>query len=107
MESINEIELQGVVGASQVRPVNGMKVARFSLMTEYASNSKDGCMVVESTWFSITAWEGDKITGLDKIGRGSKVHVIGRVRVHRYMDENGNERTTWEVMAREVQVVEE
>ena len=107
MEFINTIKLQGVVGASQISPVNGMKVARFSLMTEYTSNSKDGCMMVESTWFSVTAWEGNKITDLDKIGRGSKVHVIGRVRVRRFMDENGHDRQCWEVMASELNIVEE
>ncbi len=106
MEFINTIKLQGLVGASQISSVNGMKVARFSLMTEYTSNSKDGCMMVESTWFSVTAWEGNKITDLDKIGRGSKVHVIGRVRVRRYVDAEGCDRQCWEVVANELKIME-
>lgn len=107
MNFINKIEIAGVVGASNVSTVSGTKVARFSLVTETTSTSKDGCMVIDTTWFSVTAWEGSKITGLDKIQKGSKVHVLGRVRVRRYVDSEGNDRQCWEVVANELKLLEE
>lgn len=107
MQFKNEIILQGVVGTVQMSPVNGTKVARFSLVTETTSTSKDGCMVIDTTWFSVTAWEGSKITGLDKIQKGSKAYVSGRVRVRRYVDAEGCDRQCWEVVANELKLLEE
>ena len=107
MQFKNEIILQGVVGTVQMSPVNGTKVARFSLVTETTSTSKDGGLMVECTWFSVTAWEGSKITGLDKIQKGSKVYVCGRVRVRRYVDAEGCDRQCWEVVANELKILEE
>lgn len=62
--------------------------------------------MVECTWFSVTAWEGSKITGLDKIQKGSKVYVSGRVRVRRYVDAEGCDRQCWEVVASELKIME-
>lgn len=106
MEFINKIEVAGVVGAVNTSSVSGSKVARFSVMTENSSTSKDGGLMVECTWFSVCAFESGKITGLDKIQKGSKVHVLGRVRVRRYVDSDGNDRQCWEVVANELKLLE-
>ena len=47
MEFINKIEIAGVVGAVNVSTVSGSKVARFSVMTENSSTSKDGGLMIE------------------------------------------------------------
>ena len=107
MEFINKIEIAGVVGAVNTSSVSGSKVARFSVMTENSSTSRDGGLMIECTWFSVCAWEGGKITGLDKIQKGSKVHVLGRVRVRKYVDGEGNDRQCWEVVANELKLLEE
>lgn len=107
MNYINKIEIAGVVGAVNVSNVSGTKVARFSVMTENSSTSKDGGWVVETCWFPCVAWDGGKITGLDKIQKGSKVYVCGRVRVRRYVDSEGNDRQCWEIVANELKLLEE
>lgn len=107
MEFVNKIEIAGVVGAVNVFNVSGTKVARFSVMTENSSTSRDGGLMIECTWFSVCAWDGGKITGLDKIQKGSKVHVLGRVRVRRYVDSEGNDRQCWEIVTNELKLLEE
>ena len=107
MQFINKLEIAGVVGAANVSSVSGSKVARFSMVTENSSTSKDGGLMIECTWFSVCAWEGGKITGIDKITKGSKVHVLGRIRVRRYVDAEGNDRQCWEVVANELELLEE
>lgn len=107
MKFINKIEIAGVVGASNATTVSGTKVARFSLMTENSTTSNDGGLMIECTWFSVCAFEEGKITGLEKIQKGSKVHVCGRVRVRRYVDAEGCDRQCWEVVASELKILED
>jgi len=107
MEFLNKFEIAGVVGVANVSTISGTKVARFSLMTEYGSTSKDGGLTIETTWFSVTAMEGGKIIGVDKIQKGAKVKVCGRVRVRRYMDASGNDRQCWDVMAQNLEIMED
>ena len=108
MEFLNKIELQGVIGNVQLTPaVSGTKVARFSLATNYAYTGNDGGAIIDTTWFSVSAWEGDKIRCLDNLQKGTKVHVIGRVRCQRYVDTDGRDRQCWEVVASELKIVED
>ena len=106
MEFLNKIELRGVVGSVQITPMNGTKVARFSLATEFCYKSNTGGVVIDTTWFSCTAWQGDKITCLDSLKKGSRVHIIGRVRMQRYIDANGCDRQIWEIVASELEILE-
>jgi hypothetical protein len=67
----------------------------------------DGPNIIESTWFSISAFSGKDITNLEAITRGAIVHVIGRLKCNRYVDANGNDCVPYEIVAREVDVVKE
>lgn len=107
MEFINKIELQGAIGTVRLTLVSGTKVARFSLATEYAYTGKDGGAIIDTTWFSVSAWEGDKIRCLDNLQKGTKVHVIGRVRCQRYVDVSGIDRQCWEIVASELKILED
>ena len=42
MEFVNKIELRGIVGNSNVIPVGGTKVVRFSLAPDYAYKTNQG-----------------------------------------------------------------
>lgn len=108
MEFINRTELAGVVGTSSVKMVGDSKVCRFSLATEYSYSGNDGGIIIDCTWFNITAFNGKGIKcDLNQIVRGSKVHVIGRFRCSRFTDAQGNDRTCYEVLANKVEILEE
>ena len=105
MEFLNRIEIQGIVGSVKITPVGDTRVARFSVCTEATYKGTAG-IVIDCCWFQVSAWESEKITCLDQIEKGKAVRVSGRVRVQRYTDNEGIERQCWEVMAREVEIME-
>ena len=105
MEFLNRIEIQGIIGMSKITPVGDTRVAKFSVCTETSYHGTEG-IVIDCTWFNCTAWESDKITCLNQLEKGKAVRVSGRVRVQRYTDSEGIERQCWEVMAREVNLME-
>ena len=107
MEFLNRIEIQGVTGAVAITPVGDTRMARFSVVTETAYNGRDGGIIVDCTWFSVSAFESAKIRCLDQLAKGKVVRVLGRVRVQRYTDGNGAERSCWEIIAHEVEVKED
>ena len=107
MEFLNRIEIQGVTGAVAITPVGDTRITRFSVVTETAYNGSDGGIIVDCTWFSVSAFESAKIRCLDQLAKGKVVRVLGRVRVQRYTDGNGAERCCWEIIAHEVNLQED
>ena len=103
MESLNRIELKGVLGRVNLTEVGGKKHARFSVATDYAYRNKDGEAVIETTWHNVSAWDDNG--KISELKRGDKVHVVGRVRNLRYRTADGEERSAWEVLAHEVKVL--
>lgn len=108
MEFLNKIEIAGVVGRSNLTPCGPTTVCNFSVMTEYCYKGNDGGVVVDTLWLSVTAY-GPKPGWPDfgKIQKGSKVYVHGRLRAKRYCDEQGIDRTCYEVVAQDLKLVEE
>ena len=61
----------------------------------------------DNTWHNVSAWEGRDIVDPDLIRKGTKVHVIGRLRAQNYTDKDGQERDTFEVLATKVELLED
>lgn len=107
MEFINKIEIQGYVGQSALNRVGDSTVCRFSVVTEHAYNDKSGGIVVDCTWFNVTAWEGKKMPDLNAITKNVAVHVKGRVRAYKFTGSDGTVRSGWEILASEIEIVKE
>lgn len=105
MEFINRIELRGVVGRSEINNYNNSQVCNFSVVTEYSMVDRDGSPQVETTWFNVSAWNGKSINDLYGIQKGAWVRVVGRLRVRKYTAQNGEERSSTDVVARFVEVL--
>ena len=106
MEYINKIELRGIVGTATLNRVGDSQVCRFSIATEYSYKDRDGNPVVETTWFNVTAWEGKNVPDLREVVRGTIVQVIGRVRTYKFTTADGVEKSSWEVFARRVTILQ-
>lgn len=107
MEQINRIELLGVVGRdAKITTVGDNAVAHFSMATNYAYKDKDGNAIVETTWHNIRAWRGRKMPALEDIKGGTWLHVKGRMRNIRYTADDGSQRTSFEVLAGEIEIVD-
>jgi single-strand DNA-binding protein len=106
MEFINKIELRGIVGTSTLNRVGDAQVCRFSIATEYSHKDRDGNPVVDTTWFNVTAWEDKNIPDLRPVVRGAIVQVSGRVRTYKYTTAAGEEKSSWEVFARRITILQ-
>ena len=103
--SINRVELQGRVGTVRILPVGECTAASFSVMTDEVYKAMDGTCVCETTWHHVVAWEGKNVS-LDRLTRGSLVHIEGKIRNSKYTASDGTERGYMEVMASSLKVLE-
>lgn len=103
MEFINEVTLQGIVGNIRVDTFNGIKMARLSLATNRAYTSKDGSVIIDTTWHNVVAWENpdkpDAITDLNAVSKGDKIRVTGYIHNNKYTGTDGIDRTVTEIKA--------
>lgn len=107
MEHLNRIELRGAVGNVRTSIYNDRTMARFSVATNYAYKDGEGNAVIETTWHNVVAFEGREIKNLDSIHKGSKVYVSGRLKIQKFTGADGIERTYVDVMAQELQILDD
>jgi len=107
MEQLNRIELRGNVGNIKIQVANDKSMARFSLATSKAYVGKNGEPVIETTWHNVVAFEGKNIQGLERLSKGSKVYVTGRMRNQRYTGLDGVERNASDVLASRVNILDD
>ena len=102
MEFINKVEIKGIVGRSTVSSINGKSVVNFSVMTEntFASGNQ---IVIDSTWFQVTYWQDGQA---ETIFKGDIAHVLGRMRMRKYITPQNEKRTVYDIIADNV-VIEE
>ncbi len=107
MEHLNQVELKGVIGSVKIDEVAGTRVARFSMATNYTHLDCTGCAIIETTWHTVTAWQGAVALSLDLLEKGSKVHVFGRLRQHQYISDTGERRSTVDILAHSLRMITE
>jgi len=105
MEQLNKIELSGNVGNAYLTDFGDKQVLRFSLATNFAFRGKQGD-VIETTWHNVVAWSGPKMPALEQICKGSRVHVLGRIRNDKYLDKEGNEVSVFIVAADRMEILQ-
>lgn len=102
---MNKVELRGNVGSVRLQKVGDRQVVRFTLATNYAYKDKNGGAQIETTWHTVVAWQGKGTESLDKIEKGSKVSVLGRIRCEKYQGTDEQEHTAYEVVARKIDII--
>lgn len=107
MEQINKVELRGLVGSVRLQEIGEKKVARFTVATSVAFNDKNGGAVIETQWHNVNAWEGKNVNCLERIARGSKVSVSGRLRYTKFQGSDGQEHNSTEILANKVNIIED
>jgi len=107
MEQLNRIELRGVVGSIRMQTFSENVMARMTVATNYAYKDRDGAAVIDTSWHNVVAWEGKNIHGLDKIERGTKIYVAGRLRYQKYTGADGVERVSTDIVANKITVIDD
>lgn len=105
MEQLNKIELRGVVGNVRFQTYDENRMAQISLATNFAYKDRDGTAVIDTSWHHIVAWEGRNIQHLEKIAKGSRLHVLSRLRYRNYTGLDGVDRVATDILANRLTVL--
>lgn len=94
--SVNKVFLVGNLGADpELRQTSGgQAVCNFTMATSFRTKEEE-----KTEWHSIVVW-GNQAEGVSKyLGKGSKVHVEGRLQTRSYDDKEGVKRYKTEIVA--------
>lgn len=106
MAGLNIITIVGRLGRDpEVRySQGGMAICKLSVAV--SSRVKNGeTWEDETTWFRVTVFGKTAENAGKYLAKGREVAVVGRMREDKYKDKDGNERSSWEVIANQVQYV--
>lgn len=80
----------------------GDAVANFSVATSEKWKGKDGQMQESTEWHRVTVW--GKLAELcgQYLTKGSRVYVEGPLKTRKWQDQNGNDRYSTEINAKEI-----
>ena len=101
MSGVNKAILVGNLGRDpEVRYTkSGQAVASFSLATSERWTGKDGNKEEKTEWHRIVAWgKLGEICG-EYLSKGKQVYIEGRIQTREWEDNDGNKRSTTEIVA--------
>lgn len=104
---INKVILIGNLGADpEVRYTqSGTAAANFTVATTEKWKGQDGQMQEQTEWHRIVAWKRlAEICG-EYLSKGSRVYIEGKLQTRKWQDQNGNDRYTTEIVAREMKML--
>ncbi len=98
---LNRIQLIGRLGRDpEMRyTAQGKAVTNFSLATGDKWTDRDGNERDDTEWFRIEAWDRLAEIANEYLKKGSQVYIEGRVKSRKYVDRDGIERTSIDVVA--------
>jgi len=104
---VNKVILIGNLGKDpELRYTpNGTAVASFSIATNERWKNKEGNFQDHTEWHRIVAWRKLAETVGEYLKKGSQVYIEGRLRTRTWEDQNGNKRTTTEIVADSLQML--
>ena len=106
---MNKIILIGRLGREpeMTYTSSGRAVTKFSLAVSRRWKDRESNeQREETTWFNIVVWERLAETCNEYLHKGSKVFLEGRMTSHKFTDKDGAERTGWDVIATEMEMLD-
>ena len=83
----------------------GAPVATFTVATTERWTDKDGQKQETTEWHRVVAWRRlAEICG-EYLHKGSKVYIEGKIQTRKWQDQNGIDRYTTEIVARDMQML--
>ncbi len=81
---------------------SGRPVTTFSVATSRSWNTSDGERRSDTEWFNVVAWGSLAEICKQYLTKGQQVYIEGRLQTRRWEDDDGNKRTTVEIVAKEM-----
>jgi single-strand DNA-binding protein len=103
-KGLNKVMIIGWVdGDFEVRHTpSGRPVTSFSVATSRTWTSSDGDPHEETEWFNVVAWGGLADLCSQKLTRGQRVYIEGRLQTRGWEDGNGRKHYRTEVVAHDM-----
>ncbi|HTS72050.1 MAG TPA: single-stranded DNA-binding protein [Terriglobia bacterium] len=105
--SVNKVILIGRLGRDpelKYTP-SGAPVAKFSLATDESFKDRTGEQQKHTEWHNIVAWNKlAEICG-EYLTKGKQVYIEGSIRSRQWQDQSGNKRTSYEIIANQMQML--
>jgi single-strand DNA-binding protein len=104
---LNKAILIGNLGADpEIRYTqSGTQVATFRIATTERWKGQDGQMQESTEWHRIVAYKRlAEICG-EYLNKGSKIYIEGKIQTRKWQDQNGNDKYTTEIIAREMKML--
>jgi single-strand DNA-binding protein len=105
--SVNKVILIGRLGKDPevTYTSGGTPKARFSLATDESYKDKTGTQQKRTEWHNIVAWNKlAEICG-EYLTKGKQVYIEGRITTRQWEDQTGTKRTTFEIVAQQMQML--
>jgi len=106
--TVNRVILVGRLGRDPELKYTpgGAAVAKFSLATDESSKDRNtGETQSRTEWHNIVAWNKlAEICG-EYLTKGKLVYIEGSIRSRQWQDQSGNKRTSYEIIARNMQML--
>ena len=104
---LNKVMLIGNLGADpDVRfSQNGTAVANLRLATTEKWRGKDGQMQEQTEWHKVVTFGRLAEICRDYLSKGARVYIEGKLQTRKWQDQNGNDRYTTEIVAREMKML--
>jgi single-strand DNA-binding protein len=105
--SVNKVILVGRLGKDPELKYTpgGAAVAKFTLATDEVFKDRAGEQQRRTEWHAIVAWNKlAEICG-QYLTKGKQVYVEGSIRSRQWEDQSGNKRTSYEIVARAMQML--
>jgi single-strand DNA-binding protein len=105
--TINKVILIGRLGKDpEVKYTpSGAPVAKFTLATDESFKDRTGEQQKHTEWHNIVAWNKlAEICG-EYLTKGKLVYIEGSIRSRQWEDQSGNKRTSYEIIARNMQML--
>ncbi|MDO9040930.1 MAG: single-stranded DNA-binding protein [Desulfocapsaceae bacterium] len=104
---LNKVMLIGNLGKDpELRYTqSGTAVATFNVATTDRYKDKDGQMQETTEWHRVVAWAKLAETCGEYLHKGSKVYIEGKLQTRKWQDQNGNDKFTTEIVAREMKML--
>jgi single-strand DNA-binding protein len=101
MSSVNKVILIGNVGKDpEIRSMSsGDKVANLSVATSERWKDKNGEKQEKTEWHKVTVFNQNIVKVVEQyVFKGQKVYIEGQLETRKWIDQNGQERYTTEVI---------
>jgi len=85
---------------------DGRPVTRFSVAATTRRRERDGEWADHTEWFSVTVFGRQAETLAERVTKGTRIYVEGRLESRQYESQNGNKGFSLDVIANEVVVLD-